>query len=226
VKRPFDVILATIALIVTGPLILLAALAVKLTSAGPAFYRARRAGQGGRPFHMLKLRTMRIGTDSADRKITAEVDDRITFVGRWLRKFKIDEMPQFWNVLRGDMSVVGPRPEDHDIVERYFTPAARRTLDTLPGIASPVDVCWYPDLTRHDPPPPGVDVQDHYLRRHLPLQIAEALRYVDRQGLLVDLGVILRLFLCVGASLVRSPRQRPLPSDPEIEAHRTRLVNP
>jgi lipopolysaccharide/colanic/teichoic acid biosynthesis glycosyltransferase len=212
-KRLFDIVLAACALVVTGPLVLLGALAVKLTSRGPIFYRATRAGLGGRAFMMFKLRTMRVATDSADRKITAAHDDRLTGVGRVLRKFKIDELPQLWNVLRGDMSIVGPRPEDWDIVQEHYTAEQRRALAVRPGIASPVDVLWYPDLTYHDPAPPGVSAQEHYLRRHLPVQAAEAIRYVERQSLLVDLQVLARLVFCV---LVRSwlpGRPRPLPSD-------------
>jgi lipopolysaccharide/colanic/teichoic acid biosynthesis glycosyltransferase len=210
-KRLLDIVLAAGALVITGPLILLSALAVKLTSRGPAFYRAKRAGLGGRPFVMFKLRTMRIGTDTADRKVTSEQDDRVTFVGRLLRKLKIDELPQFWNVLRGDMSIVGPRPEDWDLVEHYYSAEQRRSLEVRPGIASPVDVNWYPDLTYHDPAPLGVPMQEHYLRRHLPIQAAEAVRYAERHSLRIDLGVMLRLMFCV---LVRSwlpPRRRPLP---------------
>jgi lipopolysaccharide/colanic/teichoic acid biosynthesis glycosyltransferase len=202
VKRCLDVVIAVSALVMTGPVVALAALAVKLGSTGPVFYRAKRAGLHGQPFFMLKLRTMRVGGDSADRKITAEDDDRVTAVGRLLRKLKIDELPQFWNVLRGDMAIVGPRPEDWDIVQQHYTPTQRRSLEARPGIASPVDVEWYPDLTYHDPAPLG---------RHLPVQAAEAIRYVERQSLRLDLGVIVRLIFCV---LVRSwlpPRKKPLP---------------
>jgi lipopolysaccharide/colanic/teichoic acid biosynthesis glycosyltransferase len=210
-KRLVDVVLAAAALVVTAPLILLGAVAVKLSSRGPAFYRAKRAGLGGRPFVMFKLRTMRVGTDSTDRKITAEGDDRVTAVGRLLRKLKIDELPQLLNVLRGDMSIVGPRPEDWDIVQEHYTAEQRRALAVRPGIASPVDVRWYPDLTYHDPAPPGVPAQEHYLRRHLPVQTAEAIRYAERHNLLLDFAVMLRLLFCV---LVRSwlpGRKRPLP---------------
>ena len=211
VKRLLDVVLATNALVVTGPLILLGVLAVKLTSRGPAFYRAKRAGRSGKPFIMFKLRTMRSGTDSADRKVTADQDDRVTLVGRWLRKCKIDELPQFWNVLLGDMAIVGPRPEDWDIVEQHYTAEQRRSLEVRPGIASTMEVDWYPDLTYHDPAPPGVAIQEHYLNRHLPVQVAEAIRYVERQSLLLDFQVIVRLIFCV---LVRSwlpAAKRPLP---------------
>ncbi|HLJ96383.1 MAG TPA: sugar transferase [Gemmataceae bacterium] len=209
-KRLLDIAVASVALLVAGPLILIAAILVKLTTRGPAFYRAKRAGLWGQPFIMFKLRTMRTGTDSPDRKITADEDDRVTPVGWWLRKFKIDEVPQFWNVLRGDMAIVGPRPEDWDIVERYYTAEQRRSLDVRPGIASPVDVNWYPDLTYHDPAPPGVPMQEHYLQRHLPVQVAEAIRYVERQSLWLDAEVILRMIFCV---LVRSwlPSVKQLP---------------
>jgi lipopolysaccharide/colanic/teichoic acid biosynthesis glycosyltransferase/glycosyltransferase involved in cell wall biosynthesis len=210
VKRTLDVVIAGAALVLTGPLILAGAAAVKLTSPGPAFYRARRAGRDGRPFTMFKLRTMRVGADTPDRKITADADDRITPVGRLLRRFKLDELPQLWNVLRGDMSLVGPRPEDWDLVQQHYTAEQRRTLLVRPGLASPADVRWYPDLTYHDPPPAGVSIQDHYLRRHLPAQVAEALRYVERPGLTADARVLGQLVFCV---LVRSwlpPPRRPL----------------
>jgi len=217
IKRLFDIVFASCALLATWPLILIGALAVKLTSPGPAFYRAKRAGLGGKPFDMLKLRTMYVGTDTTDRRVTAERDDRITPVGALLRKFKIDELPQFWNVLRGDMSIVGPRPEDWDIVEGHYTPEQRRTLEVRPGIAALADVRWYPDLTYHDPPPAGVSIQEWYLRRHMPAQLAEGLRYVEQQSLLFDLKVIAQMIFCV---LVRSwlpPKQQPL--SPEQQGH-------
>ena len=111
IKRALDATVAAVALIVTGPVILAAALAVKLTSRGPAFYRAKRAGLDGRPFVMFKLRTMRVGGDTPDRKITADDDERVTPVGRLLRKCKLDELPQLFNVIKGEMALVGPRPE-------------------------------------------------------------------------------------------------------------------
>jgi lipopolysaccharide/colanic/teichoic acid biosynthesis glycosyltransferase len=146
---------------------------------------------------MLKLRTMRVYTDTSNRKITDAVDDRITPVGKWLRKLKIDEFPQFWNVLIGDMSIVGPRPEDYDIVQTYYTAEQRRILKVRPGITSPVEVRWYPDLTYHDLPPEGVSIQEHYLKRHLPIQVNEGLRYVERQNIFLDLQIIFQTFYCI-----------------------------
>jgi lipopolysaccharide/colanic/teichoic acid biosynthesis glycosyltransferase len=211
IKRLLDVVVAGLALVVTCPLILLGALAVKLSSRGPIFYRARRAGLHGRPFFMFKLRTMQVGTDSVDRKVTADDDDRVTAVGRWLRKCKVDELPQLWNVVLGQMSIVGPRPEDWDIVQQHYTAKQLRALWVRPGIASPVDVIWYPDMNYHDPCPPTVPMQQYYLQRHLPVQVGEAIRYVERQSLLLDFQVILRLIFCV---LVRSwlpCAKKPLP---------------
>ena len=161
---------------------------------------------------MFKLRTMCVGTDSADRKVTAEVDDRVTPVGRWLRKFKLDELPQLWNVLRGDMAIVGPRPEDWDLVHQHYTVEQRRALDVRPGIASPVDVKWYPDMTYHDPAPAGVPIQEHYLQRHLPVQVAEAIRYVERQSLLLDFQVMVQLVFCVVVRSWLPSARRPLPA--------------
>lgn len=210
-KRVFDVLVASAALLVVWPIILAGAAAVKLTSPGPAFYRARRAGLGGKPFDMYKLRTMYAGTDSVDRRVTAEHDERITPVGRALRKFRIDELPQFWNVLRGDMSIIGPRPEDWTIVERYYTPRQRRVLGVRPGIASPADVYWYPDFAYHDPLPEGMSPQEHYVRRHLPAKSEQEIAYLEKHNLLVDLKVLLQTAHCV---LVRSwlpPERRPLP---------------
>ena len=209
-KRLFDLVVTVCVLLLTWPLILVGALAVKLTSPGPAFYRAKRAGLDGKPFDMLKLRTMRVGMDTVDRRVTAAQDDRITPVGAFLRKFKIDELPQFWNVLRGDMSIVGPRPEDWDIVEHHFTPEQRRMLKVRPGIAALADVRWYPDLTYHDPPPEGVPIQDWYLRRHLPVQVAEGLRYAEQQSMLFDLKLLARMAFCVMVRSWLPPKKQPL----------------
>ncbi|NWG22646.1 MAG: sugar transferase [Chloroflexi bacterium] len=207
-KRLFDLIIAGVGLALTWPLILAGALAVRLTSPGPAFYRARRAGRHGVPFTMYKLRTMRVGLDDVNRRVTEEHDDRITPVGRWLRRLRIDELPQLWNVLRGDMSVIGPRPEDWDIVERYYTPEMRRTLSVRPGLAAPSDVYWYPDFTYHDPPPPGVPLQEHYLRRHLPARLAVDLRYIQHQSLLLDLQVMVQVIVCIVVHTWAPPRRR------------------
>lgn len=209
-KRLFDLAVAGLGLALTWPFILGGALAVRLTSPGPIFYRAQRAGRNGAPFAMLKLRTMHVGRDTADRRVTEANDDRITPAGRWLRRLRIDELPQLWNVLCGDMSIVGPRPEDYTIVQRYYTAEQRRTLSVRPGLAAPSDVRWYPDFTYHDPPPPGIPLQAYYIERHLPARLACDLRYIEQQSLLLDLTVIAQVIFCVLVHTWLPPRRRPV----------------
>jgi lipopolysaccharide/colanic/teichoic acid biosynthesis glycosyltransferase len=208
VKRIFDVVFSALILIISSPVILIGALAVKLSSKGPAIYRAKRAGLNGKQFEMLKLRTMFEGLDHKDQRITDTNDNRISPVGKVLRLFKIDELPQFWNVLKGEMSIVGPRPEDWEIVKNYYSKKDRQTLNVRPGISSLAAVTYYPDFAYHDPPPSDVSIQDWYLKRHLPLQIAEAFRYMEKQNLLFDLWVIGKTLYCVLIYSWKPPKQK------------------
>ena len=133
-NRPADVALASLALAVTSPLLGLAAFAVKLQDGGPVLYRQRRVGKDGEGFDLLKLRTMVVGAENMGAGFAVDKGDpRITRVGRVLRRLSIDELPQLWNVVRGDMSLVGPRPTLAYQVERY-TPRQRRRLEVRPGI--------------------------------------------------------------------------------------------
>jgi lipopolysaccharide/colanic/teichoic acid biosynthesis glycosyltransferase len=134
VKRALDVAGAALVLALAGPLLALAALAVKLEDGGPAFYRQRRVGLNGAEFELLKLRTMVVGAERQGAGYAVnEGDPRITRSGRVLRRLSVDELPQLWNVLRGEMSLVGPRPTLAYQVERY-TPRQRRRLEVKPGI--------------------------------------------------------------------------------------------
>jgi len=134
VKRALDVAGAALVLALAGPLLALAALAVKLEDGGPAFYRQRRVGLNGAEFELLKLRTMVVGAERQGAGYAVnEGDPRITRAGRVLRRLSVDELPQLWNVLRGEMSLVGPRPTLAYQVERY-TPRQRRRLEVKPGI--------------------------------------------------------------------------------------------
>ena len=115
----FEVSAAGVLLVGTLPLLLLAAIVIRLTSPGPALYRQRRVGREGRPFTLLKLRTMAMRADWQPEASWAQSQaDRVTWIGRHLRRFRVDELPQFWNVLRGDLALIGPRPEQVPIVER------------------------------------------------------------------------------------------------------------
>src|SRR5690554_6709968 len=134
-KRLFDLAVATLGLVATSPLLLLAMALVPLASPGPAIYRARRAGRGGVPFTMYKLRTMHVGVPGGP--ITGRDDPRVFPLGRLLRVTKLDELPQLVNVIRGEMSIVGPRPEDPDVVADSYTPLQMETLSVRPGLADP-----------------------------------------------------------------------------------------
>jgi lipopolysaccharide/colanic/teichoic acid biosynthesis glycosyltransferase len=134
VSRALDVVLATLLLVVTAPLLALAALAIRLESRGPVFYRQRRVGRHGRPFELWKLRTMVPGAESMGAGVyVLEGDPRITRVGRLLRRFSFDELPNLVNVLRGEMAMVGPRPTVQEQVDRYTERQLRR-LEVKPGI--------------------------------------------------------------------------------------------
>jgi lipopolysaccharide/colanic/teichoic acid biosynthesis glycosyltransferase len=133
-NRAADVAVSSAALLVASPLLAIAALAVKLEDGGPVLYRQTRVGKDGADFELLKLRTMIVGAESQGAGFAVnEGDTRITKSGRVLRKLSLDELPQLWNVLRGDMSVVGPRPTLRYQVEKY-TPRQRRRLEVRPGI--------------------------------------------------------------------------------------------
>jgi lipopolysaccharide/colanic/teichoic acid biosynthesis glycosyltransferase len=134
VSRVLDIVLAAVLLVVTAPLLALAALAIRLESRGPVFYRQRRVGRHGRPFELWKLRTMVPGAESLGAGIyVLEGDPRITRVGRLLRRFSFDELPNLVNVLRGEMAIVGPRPTVQEQVDRYTERQLRR-LEVKPGI--------------------------------------------------------------------------------------------
>lgn len=189
-KRFFDIVFSLLAIAFASPLMFGAALAIALSSPGPILYRARRAGLGGIPFTMHKFRTMHHNRPSAGPVITSVNDPRTFAVGRMLRKFKIDELPQLFDVLRGEMSIVGPRPEDPAIVERYYTPEHRRTLNVKPGITSAGAIWGYRNeaaITSFG------GAEEEYAAKVLGPKLAIEQAYLDsRPTLLSDLGIITR----------------------------------
>lgn len=146
---------------------------------------------------------------SLHRRITEPHDERITPAGAIIRKTKVDEFPNFWNVLRGDMSIVGPRPEDYDIVQNHYSPEQRRVLNVQPGICSPEIVEWYPEIIYHDPAPDGVSAQEWYVERHVPVLVAAGLRYGQELSFRRDLKVIAQTFACIVRYSFFSPKRRP-----------------
>jgi lipopolysaccharide/colanic/teichoic acid biosynthesis glycosyltransferase len=191
-KRVFDLFLALVGVTLTWPLMLGAALWVKLDSAGPAWFRQERMGLAGRPFRIFKFRTMR---ESAlpGRQITVGEDPRITRSGRWLRASKLDELPQLFNVLRGEMSFVGPRPE----VPRYvalYTEEERRVLDLRPGITDLASIKY-----RHESDilAQAVDPESTYVQEVMRDKLRINLEYAARAGFWADLGVIVQTLLAL-----------------------------
>ena len=220
VKRLFDIVCAATALVVAAPLIALAAVGIKLTDrgGGPVFYRARRVGYLGRQFTMYKLRTMRSG-DSGDKGpvITGHGDERITLIGRFLRRSKIDELPQLFNVLRGDMAIVGPRPEDPAIVQQHYTSPDLETLGVRPGLASPGSLYQYMsgDAQLH-----AEDPEAHYVEKLLKTKLALDRVYIKRASLRSDLKLIGRTLWTIGAI---AAGRRKFKQPPEMAAARRLL---
>lgn len=192
-KRLFDCLSALIALILLSPLLVSSAIGVRLCSAGPALYRARRIGVGGREFVMYKFRTMHVATRPGS-VITSSSDPRVFALGKILRAMKIDELPQLWNVVRGEMSVVGPRPEDPRIVQQHFGPLGMETLSVRPGLASPGSLYNY---THGNSMVDQNDPEAAYVRDLLPVKLALELVYVRHRSLRYDLLIILRTAMTI-----------------------------
>ena len=182
-----DVAIALIGLTLFSPILIVAAVAVRIGSPGTALYGAPRVGRGGREFRMWKFRTMGVGAAAAGPPITACNDPRVTGVGRLLRKTKIDELPQLFNVLIGDMSVVGPRPEDPGIVLRY-TPRQKETLRVRPGITGPGSLFYEREQVHTIPE--DVSTEDYYIEHLLGPKLDLELAYLENRTLGKDLRVI------------------------------------
>jgi len=198
VKALLDRVLALLALVILSPVMLIAAIGVKLSSPGPIFYRARRMGQGMKPLYIYKFRSMHVGADRQG-AITGVNDSRIFPWGNFLRKTKIDELPQLLNILCGSMSIIGPRPEDTDIVLKYYTPEEKTTLDVLPGLACPGSIFNY---THGDLYLEGDDTDEAYVSRFLHVKLSLDLYYLKHWSLLYDLEIVLRtVYVILATSL-------------------------
>ena len=187
-KRLFDIISSAFGLILLSPIFLIVTILIKLDSFGPVFYRQVRIGMNFRPFSIYKFRTMEKGAEKRGPQITAGGDSRVTKLGRILRKGKIDELPQLFNVLKGEMSLVGPRPE----VEKYVNLYRRDYGDILkvrPGITDLSSIIFSNEegiLERQDDP------EWYYMHILLPEKIKLAREYISRSSFLYDLRIIIR----------------------------------
>jgi len=219
VKRLFDVLCAAVALVISAPLIGIAAIGIKLTDPGPVFFRARRVGYLGREFTMFKLRTMRQTTEGVNGPlITGRRDPRVYPLGQLLRRMKIDELPQLFNVLRGDMAIVGPRPEDPAIVQQHYSTHDLETLAVRPGLASPGSIYQF---TSGDRLLTGNDPESRYVDKLLKTKLALDRVYLRQSSMRHDLAVIGRTLWAIGAVATGRRKFKP---PPEMAAARRLLA--
>jgi lipopolysaccharide/colanic/teichoic acid biosynthesis glycosyltransferase len=186
-KRLLDVSGATAGLLVLAPLLLLIALVVKCSSRGPVFFRQVRVGRGGKTFKIWKFRSMVVGADSLGPSITASGDQRITGIGKYLRRWKLDELPQLWNVVKGDMSLVGPRPELPFYV-RVYTEEQRAVFSVRPGIT---DLAALQYRNEEEILASAPDRESFYREVVLPDKLRLNLEYIRRISPRLDLALIL-----------------------------------
>ena len=185
-KRLSDVLLSALGLSLLAPLFVLVTLLTKLTSQGPVFFHQRRVGKDGRIFAIFKFRSMVASSEQHGPPITVAGDSRVTSWGAFLRRHKIDELPQLWNVLKGEMSLVGPRPEIEFYV-RAYTPLQRRVLEVRPGITDAASLVYRAEervLSMSDEP------EKYYVEEILPKKLALNLQYIEAYTFSQDLSLI------------------------------------
>lgn len=189
-KRLFDVIASGCGLLVLSPLFFIVAILIKLDSRGPVFYRQTRVGRHNKDFRIFKFRTMRVGSDKGSLVTIGGRDPRVTNVGYYLRKFKVDELPQLINVFIGDMSLVGPRPEVRHYVD-YWTPEQMHVLNVRPGITDPASIKFRNEnemMEQSDNP------EDFYINVIMQEKIKLYLEYVNNHSFLNDIKLIFQTF--------------------------------
>ncbi|RZI55776.1 MAG: sugar transferase [Rubrivivax sp.] len=187
-KRLFDILCAGVGLLLLSPLLLVVAVWVKLDSRGPVMFRQERVGRFGRTFRIHKFRTMRVDAPALGPQITIGDDARITRSGRWLRASKVDELPQLWDVLRGAMSLVGPRPEVPRYVALYPAELRALVLSVRPGITDPASLSFRNEselLAR------AADPEREYVEVVMPMKLGLAADYVRNASLMGDIRLIL-----------------------------------
>lgn len=189
-KRFFDVFASGLGLLFLSPLFLVIAVWIKLDSPGPVFYRQVRVGRGNKDFRIFKFRSMRVGSDKGSLVTIGGRDPRVTRSGYYIRRFKLDELPQLINVFLGDMSLVGPRPEVRHYVD-YWTPEQMRVLDVRPGITDPASIKF---RNENELMEKAEDPERYYIEVIMQEKIRLYLEYVDNHSFLGDIGLIFKTF--------------------------------
>ena len=201
VRRGIDVLVAGTLLLVAAPILAVLAVAIRATSPGPAFFVHERVGRNGRSFGLLKLRTMVADAPVRGAALTAPDDPRVTRIGAVLRRWKLDELPQLVNVVSGDMSLVGPRPE----VPRYvagYSAREREVLRVRPGLTDPASLAFVDEaavLARYD------DWERGYVDEVLPAKLALSLDYLERRTLRSDFGILARTLVRIASGARARP---------------------
>ncbi|MBO4503359.1 MAG: sugar transferase [Bacteroidales bacterium] len=192
-KRFLDIVFSLIVLLLLLPLWLVVALLIVLDSRGGVFYSQLRVGKDNRDFRLYKFRTMRTDADSKGLITVGARDSRITRVGYYLRKYKIDEFPQLLNILKGDMSIVGPRPEVRKYVDLY-TPEQMRVLSVRPGLTDYASIRY---VNESELLAASSDPERTYIEEVMPAKLALNLQYIDNQSLAEDFRLIFKTFLAI-----------------------------
>ena len=201
-KRLIDILLAIIGLVFIWPILFVCAVAVKLSSPGPVLYLGKRTGRYGVPFKIFKFRSMREDAERTGGTTTGKNDTRITSAGKFLRKYKLDELPQLFNVLRGEMSFVGPRPEVAEYTEMYSV-EEQEILSVIPGITD-LSSLTFSDLQSHV----GSENPDEAFRRYvLPQKNRLRLKYAREHTILMDFIILMKTVLLVVAKPLKSLTQ-------------------
>lgn len=191
-KRLMDIVVSAVGLVLLCPVLIVITLLVKWTSPGPVFYLAERVGREGKVFRLYKFRSMVVDARKLGPAVTGAQDKRITPIGRWLRRTKADELPQLLNVLKGDMSLVGPRPEDSRYVSLYSADQ-RQVLAVRPGITSAASVAY-----RHEEAMlTGTDWESHYIQTVMPAKLELDLAYVRCPTLAQDIKILWQTLLAL-----------------------------
>ncbi len=218
-RRVLDIVVAVVVVVLLSPVLFVISLWIACTSPGPAIFRQKRVGRDGRLFLIWKFRTMYMDADRQGPAVTSADDPRVTPVGQFLRSNKLDELPQFFNVLVGDMSLVGPRPQVPRFVEHFDSSLRPLVLAVRPGITGPTTLHFrYEELLLADKP----NREDYYIRQILPTKLAMDVHYVQTRSLRDDLGVLaetVRLFsTALARRLLRSVKRAPCDHDDPLSA--------
>lgn len=193
-KRIFDLFFVIIGLFLLLPIFVLIATLIKRDSDGPVLFKQVRVGLNDKYFKVLKFRTMVIDAEQKGTKITAGGDPRITKTGQWLRKYKLDELPQLFNVLLGEMSLVGPRPEVPEYVEFYSTEQKNVVLSVLPGITDTASIEF---RNENDLLADSKDPVKDYREKVLPIKLAYYEQYVKKRSLWLDFKIIIKTIVAI-----------------------------